>query len=411
MKTPNEMAKKNCIVRHLAGSHAYGMNTPSSDVDYRGIFVGDPEVILTPFRKVETVEIQGEEDTVYHEVSKFLQLLLSQNPNIIESLWVDHSVIELQEQEYSHIRNHRQELLTTQCMATYCGYAESQLKRLRGHHKWLQIMEDGKKQINTLYKNNVLDPLELRTYFEDEILDSLQVPYVKGILTNKNWPVVVNKILALGFHEARMMCKIPYMECEYMKSTDGLRAMSHGPRNWLAIKAPAMPNLYKVYNVGGFDLYSIEGAVIDNYQVQASVYNNLTPVHYVVDTGVLKAQQTKWEQYHTWRKNRNIDRAALEANHGYDTKHASHLIRLLKTGYEILTDEQVYVKRPDAKELLDIRNGSLTLDELLKYSDSLHEKIRKAAETSKLPKEPNIDLAKKLLIHTYQAYWDRKNLL
>ena len=32
-----------------------------------------------------------------------------------------------------------------------------------------------------------------------------------------------------------------------------------------------------------------------------------------------------WQSYREWQENRNPARAALEARHGYDCKHASHL--------------------------------------------------------------------------------------
>jgi len=45
----------------------------------------------------------------------------------------------------------------------------------------------------------------------------------------------------------------------------------------------------------------------------------------------------------------------LEAKFGFDTKHAMHLIRLLRMAREILETGVVHVKRPDAEELSAIR--------------------------------------------------------
>jgi len=42
---------------------------------------------------------------------------------------------------------------------------------------------------------------------------------------------------------------------------------------------------------------------------------------------------------------------------GYDAKNAAHLIRLLRMGIEFLTEGTLYVERPDAAELLDIKRG------------------------------------------------------
>jgi predicted nucleotidyltransferase len=84
-----------------------------------------------------------------------------------------------------------------------------------------------------------------------------------------------------------------------------------------------------------------------------------------------KAAQTKWDQYQRWKKERNPDRAALEAAHGFDTKHAMHLMRLLRMGKEILTTGKINVRRPDAAELLEIRAGAWDYDKLVDEAESL----------------------------------------
>lgn len=55
----------------------------------------------------------------------------------------------------------------------------------------------------------------------------------------------------------------------------------------------------------------------------------------------------EWEQYNNWKDTRNPARAELEAKFGYDTKHASHLVRLLRQGREILTNGTLQVLRKD----------------------------------------------------------------
>lgn len=72
-----------------------------------------------------------------------------------------------------------------------------------------------------------------------------------------------------------------------------------------------------------------------------------------------------WEQYEHWKKERNPARADLEAKYGYDTKHAAHLCRLLGEGKELLTKGTITFPRPDAKDLLDIRNGLYPYDVLM----------------------------------------------
>ncbi len=81
----------------------------------------------------------------------------------------------------------------------------------------------------------------------------------------------------------------------------------------------------------------------------------------------------------------NPARAALEREHGFDTKHAMHLIRLMRMGLEVLERGELLVRRPDAAELVAIRDGAWSYEELLAGAAALRERIERAAATSALP--------------------------
>jgi predicted nucleotidyltransferase len=100
---------------------------------------------------------------------------------------------------------------------------------------------------------------------------------------------------------------------------------------------------------------------------------------------------TQYNQYMNWKKNRNPKRALEEEKMGFDGKHAMHLVRLTKMCKEILTTGEVVVSRPDARELLEIRNGKWTYDELINWADSQEKEIDKIYKNSKqiLPHSPN----------------------
>jgi predicted nucleotidyltransferase len=102
-----------------------------------------------------------------------------------------------------------------------------------------------------------------------------------------------------------------------------------------------------------------------------------------------KAAQLHWKQYRSWLANRNEVRAALEAQFGYDTKHAMHLVRLQRMAEEILRTGIVQVHRPDRDELLAIRDGAWTYDELERRTEGLAADIERAAAVSTLPDEPD----------------------
>jgi hypothetical protein len=91
------------------------------------------------------------------------------------------------------------------------------------------------------------------------------------------------------------------------------------------------------------------------------------------------------EQFCHWESHRNPARAALERQHGYDTKHALHLVRLLRMGREILEIGRLVVTRPDREELLAIRAGAWTFDQLIDRAEAAHAAIADARRRTSLP--------------------------
>jgi hypothetical protein len=102
-----------------------------------------------------------------------------------------------------------------------------------------------------------------------------------------------------------------------------------------------------------------------------------------------RAALKHWQNYQSWRANRHPERAALEALHGYDTKHAAHLLRLYRMGIEILSEQVVRVRRPDAAWLREVLGGRYSYDELMALVASLRRELAEAAAGSALPAEPD----------------------
>lgn len=111
-----------------------------------------------------------------------------------------------------------------------------------------------------------------------------------------------------------------------------------------------------------------------------------------------EAEQKRWTHYTTWRKERSAARAKLEADHGYDTKHAVHLIRLLRMGEEILTRGEVLVQRPDAEELIALRQGAWPFERVLQEATRRSAMLPKLMAASVLPDHPDRDFVNELVI-------------
>lgn len=94
--------------------------------------------------------------------------------------------------------------------------------------------------------------------------------------------------------------------------------------------------------------------------------------------------------------------------HG-NTKHAMHLVRLLRMGVEALTEGKLYVRRPDAAELLTIRNGAWSYEQVVEYAEMMDKKVREELyTTTKLPKKPDIHLAAQLVLDIQDLVWTNK---
>jgi predicted nucleotidyltransferase len=98
-------------------------------------------------------------------------------------------------------------------------------------------------------------------------------------------------------------------------------------------------------------------------------------------------------------------RKAIVEQFGYDTKNAAHLIRLLRMGIEFLTDGELYVERQDASQLLDIKRGKWTLEQVKEESDKLFKLTEEAYVRSTLPKQPDYEKINELCIELIEMNW------
>ncbi len=110
---------------------------------------------------------------------------------------------------------------------------------------------------------------------------------------------------------------------------------------------------------------------------------------------------------------RRNGKIAIQGN----SKHASHLVRLMRMGYEIMSIGKVIVYRPDAEELLSIKNGEWSYEKVMeetermqKQLDELYNSIeadRKAGKPVILPKEVNFAELNKFYHQLSEEYLSR----
>lgn len=123
------------VTRH--GSHAYGLNTPSSDLDIKGVLIAPEKHYLGFMQRVEQVEEREPNDLVIYELTKFMKLATDANPNIIEILHTDPSDILFMNELGGLLRDQRDAFLSQKAKFTFTGYAMAQMKRMKNHHEWM----------------------------------------------------------------------------------------------------------------------------------------------------------------------------------------------------------------------------------------------------------------------------------
>lgn len=334
------------LVRH--GSHAYGTNTAASDEDFKGICIPTKEYFLGSIKRFEQAELKAPEpDVVIYDIRKFFDLAIQCNPNLIEVLHTDpsdHFIVTPLGQE---ILDHKNDFLSKKIKHTFSGYAISQLHRIKLHKRWLMnppSVPPTRASLGLPEQTLIpQDQLMAATAEVQKELDRFQFDFMEDLTepTKISIRTTVNEMLA-----------------ELKITTED---------HWMAAAR----------KVG----------LSDNFIQIMQMERQYT------------GAKREWDQYQNWKKTRNPARAALEAKYGYDTKHAYHLVRLIRMCGEVLSTGKVIVKRPDREELLSIRNGAWSYDQLIEFAESEDIKLNELYLTSTvLPKSPDREKLDQLCI-------------
>lgn len=124
----NEHLKDKILFLTLGGSHAYGTNVESSDIDIRGCTLNSKSDLIgmSNFEQV----VDNTTDTTIYSFNKLISLIINCNPNTIEMLGC-------KPEHYLYINSIGQELidnrkmfLSKRAIHSFGGYANQQLRRL-----------------------------------------------------------------------------------------------------------------------------------------------------------------------------------------------------------------------------------------------------------------------------------------
>ncbi len=78
------------LAKMLGGSHSYGLNTPTSDIDERFIYAYDDVANIIGLDKNECIDTRNTSiDSLGYEIRRYLSLLKKSNTQVIEFLFID----------------------------------------------------------------------------------------------------------------------------------------------------------------------------------------------------------------------------------------------------------------------------------------------------------------------------------
>jgi hypothetical protein len=155
-----------------------------------------------------------------------------------------------------------------------------------------------------------------------------------------------------------------------------------------------------------------ENDISVNFPIVMAQNERNMPINASIGDKVMKSKGQLLDFYLQEKKrifpgsNLGLKRKKLIEEFGYDCKNASHAIRLLKMGLEILRDGKVIVDRSeiDSDMLIDIKAGKWSLKEVQEYAASLYAEVNRAYEKTTLPDEVIIKKVESILVDIIAKY-------
>ena len=140
------------LCKYLGGSHLYGMSTPASDVDERGVFMNTDPLYVYGFHRLDNqVNQTAEKDVVMHELTQFLKLATKSNTQTLECLFAPLDSFNMLDEDFKVlVLDERERFLNTdQLFKSLEGYLYNEMRLALGERTGLL----GSKRKNQLDKH------------------------------------------------------------------------------------------------------------------------------------------------------------------------------------------------------------------------------------------------------------------
>lgn len=347
----NQLLKSdNILLQSISGSNGYGLQIATSDVDTRGIFY-QPIQNLFGFNPIDQIADE-KNDNLYYELSKFFDLLIKNNPNILELLASPIDCILHRNPILDLIKV--DDVLSKLCSKTFGQYAFGQIKKARGLNKKVVNPVDEKRK-------SILD----FCYVTRDLGGTIHFP---KFLEMNNWN----------------------------QKEIGLVAVSNFKDSYELYHLSQLSNNEFFRGVYSEDRES-------NEVLLSSVPKGIKPICYLNFNKDGYSKYCKdYREYWDWVKIRNQSRFEANVNNekNYDVKNLMHTFRLLQMANEIAKEGKIIVRRSkkDRDFLLKIRNAEFDYDYLVQSAENLYLEVQHNFELSSLPDNPNIQKLEDVMI-------------
>ncbi|MGZ3159297.1 MAG: DNA polymerase beta superfamily protein, partial [Burkholderiaceae bacterium] len=330
--------------------------TPESDTDTRGVFIL-PQDLFYGFSYIEQVNSERN-DHVYYELGKYLKLLAKNNPTSIELLFAPEGTVIFRHPLMDRIEP--EFIMSRLCRESFAGYALNQVKRARG--------------LNKKIFNPVSTDLPLP-------IDCCHVIQADKTMPAKQW---------LSEHN---------MVAEHC----GLTALPHVRDGYALFYSEDCEDEQARFN-GLFR--SDQGKSQD--VCLSSIPKGMQPRAWLVfNKDEFSRRLKEFHEYRNWEESRNEERyqGTLEHGGGYDAKNMMHTFRLLRMAKEIANTGRPQIRRSDRDELLAIKAGRFSYEDLMAKAALELESIDESFASSQLQGEPDLDQIEKWAIEIRKAWY------
>lgn len=387
------------LYRYYRGSHTYGTAVPTSDWDEGGVYIEPIEQVLGLGYDFQDEISDEKHDKVWYGLKKYMNLLCTSNPNILESLFVDDEFVIYEHPIITELKKHRQEFVTKACFKPFLGYAYQQIVRCHGLNRLcVQPIEVRKMPIDfcyTTYKqgtSNMTDWLTAR---------GLKQQYC-GLVSLNNMPDCYGVYYDFGAHNHNEY------DGDYEKFVNDELYFNYVKNNTLcAFATSIMPEWFENTQtpIGYRGIVKGDGTA-DDVRC-SSIPKDVMPICTMsYNKDGFTQHCNKYKQYQDWVKKRNPQRYLENKEKTFDRKNVAHVVRLLHMGLEIATTGEVHVNRKgiDADFILNIRQGNTEYEEIISYIEGKKDEMEKAMKVSTLPEAIDRDRVNQLLIDVRYKY-------